>query len=208
MKRTVVVFLALGLVFGAIATAEAKPKPVKTTLYMHGVYQFGEVDGIEWLVSGTPPMQMDTTEPTESQPRSMFTGNPVLNRSCTGLPTGFPTWEATGVSGTVVGDAKLVVHLASPPTKLTARLWIDTPMFSCNDAYIEPLSEVVVDIPAGQNEVEIVFPGLKKKATFNMIVEILGSGVGQASRVFYDSPDMATSLEFSCVPAKGAKSCV
>lgn len=208
MKRFVVLILALGLLIGSIATAEAKPKPVKTTLYMHGVYQFGEVDGIEWLASGTPPMQMDTTEPTESQPRSMFTGNPALNRSCTGLPTGFPTWEATGVSGTVVGDAKLVVNLVSPPAKLTARLWIDTPMFSCNDAYIEPLSEVVVDIPAGQNEVEIVFPGLKKKATFNMIVEILGNGGGQASRVFYDSPDMATSFEFSCVPAKGTKSCL
>ena len=205
MKRLIGALLVLGMVAASIATASASSKPVKTTLYMHGVYQFGEVDGIDWIANGTPPMQMSSAKPDGAAPRSMHYNNPALNKSCTGLPTGFPTWEASGISGTVVGDAKLTMHFASPPTKVTARLWIDTPMFSCNDAYIAPLSEVVVDVPAGHSEVEIVFPGLKKKATFNMIVEILGAGASGQGRVLYDSVDMASALTFSCVPASGKK---
>ncbi len=208
MKRVAVLFLALGLLAGSIATAEAKKaKPVKTTLYMHGVYQFGEVDGIDWLANGTPPMQMTTSEPDSDAPRSMHYNNPALNKSCTGLPAGFPTWEATGISGTVVGDAKLTMHFASPPGRVTARLWIDTPLFSCNDAYVEPLSEILVEVPPGHNEVTIEFPDLNKKATINMIVELLGAGASAQGRVLYDSADMASALTFSCIPARG-KACI
>lgn len=207
MKKLIGVLLCLGLTVGSIATASAKPKPVKTTLYMHGVYQFGEIDGADWIANGTPPMQMTTAKPDGSAPKSMHYNNPALNKSCTGLPTGFPTWEAMGVAGTVIGDAKLTMNFASPPTKITARLWIDAPMFSCNEAYIQPTSEVIVDVLAGQNEVEIIFPKLKKEATFNMIVEILGAGASGQGRVLYDSTDMASALTFNCIPTHGS-SCI
>ncbi|HWC14696.1 MAG TPA: hypothetical protein VG929_08875 [Actinomycetota bacterium] len=208
MKKLITMLAVLSVV-AALQPAHAakKPKAAKTTLYMHGVHQLGEVDGIDWLANGAPPMQMTTAEPDAQEAKSMATGNPALNKSCTGLPLGFPTWEATGLSGTVVGDAKLKLHFVSPPTRVTARLWIDTPLFSCNDAYVLPTSEVVVDVPPGHNEVEIVFPKLKHKATFNMIVEILGSGSGQAGRLFYDSTDMASALTFTCIPKSG-KDCI
>jgi len=209
MKRLIGVLFCIGLLVGAVATASAKPKPrpVKTTLYFHGNYQFGEVDGIDWLANGTPPMQMNTTEPDGQAPKSMAGGNPGLNRSCTGLPAGFPTWEAMGIAGTIVGDAKLSLHMASPPTSMTARLWVDTPLFSCNESYVPPLSEVIVAVPPGHNEVEIVFPKLKIKAGFNLIVELLAGGSGQAGRVLYDSADMASALTFNCIPTSG-KSCI
>lgn len=207
MKKWLGILLVLGLIAGSMTTASAKVKAVKTTLYLHGNNALGEVDGVDWLANGAPPMQMNTAKPEGETPKSMATGNPALNRSCTGLPLGFPTWEASGVTGTIVGDAKLMVHVASPPTRLTARLWIDTPLFSCNEAFIPPTSEVLVEVPPGHNEVEIVFPDLKHKATFNMIVEIIGIGVGQAGRVLYDSTDMASALTFTCIPARG-KSCV
>lgn len=209
MKRALVLVAVLGLLVANVVAspAFAKPKGVKTTLYLHGVHELGELDGVEWLANGAPPMQMNTTKPEGDTPRSMFTGNPALNKSCTGLPTGFPTWEIQGVNGRIVGDAKLTMHFISPPSNVTARLWIDTPLFSCNEAFVPPTSEVVVPIPAGHNSVEIVFPKLDQKAEFNMIVEILGTGSGQAGRVLYDTPDMASALTFTCLPASG-KSCV
>jgi hypothetical protein len=207
MRRLVGVLALLTLIAATMSPALAKGKAVKTTLYMHGVYQLGELDGADWIANSTPPMQMTAAEPDGQAPRSMFTGNPALNKQCTGLPTGFPTWEAIGVAGKIVGDAKLTMNFVSPPANVTARLWVDTPMFSCNEAYVEPTVEVLVPVPAGQNAVEIVFPKLNIAAKYNMIVEILGTGGGQAGRVLYDSPDAASALEFTCIPASG-KACI
>lgn len=207
MKRFIGVVALLALIAATMSPALAKGKVVKTTLYMHGVYELGELDGVDWIANSTPPMQMSTAEPEGQTPRSMFTGNPALNKSCTGLPTGFPTWEAQGVAGKIIGDAKLTMHFVSPPSNVTARLWVDAPLFSCNDAYIPPTSEVVTPVPAGQNAVEIVFPKLNVTARYSMIVEIIGSGSGQAGRVLYDSTDAPSALTFTCVPTSG-KACI
>lgn len=205
MKRIFGLIAAAALI-ATIQPAQAAKKPVKTTLYLHGNHQFGDIDGVDHFANGMPPMSMDGKEPSAGHAKSMRNGTPGLNTKCTGLPLGFPTWQGN-FSGTIVGDAKLKLHFVSPPTRVTARLWTDTPVFSCNDAYIEPASEVIVEVPAGHNEIEVVFPKLKLKGAANIMIELLGTGAGSQGRVFYDSADMASNLSFNCIPAKGS-SCI
>ncbi|MDQ3878431.1 MAG: hypothetical protein M3290_08815, partial [Actinomycetota bacterium] len=136
--------------------------------------------------------------------------NPALNDECTGLPTAFPTFSGK-LTGTIVGDAHLTAYFLSAPATLKARLWVDTPVFSCNDAYIAPAAEVDVDVPPGQNSVDITFPKLNLTATQSILIEVLApSGTdykGQVGRLLYDSTNAATSLKFNCIPAAGASSC-
>ena len=213
MKKTLIVALALSLVAGALAmpaAAKKKAKPVSTTLYAHGPSTAGEVDGAVWVTeTGKPPLTLDATEPAAGLPKSQNFFSPGLNDQCTGLPLAFPTFQGD-LSGTIVGDVTMTAHFVSAPSKVLARIWTDVPNFSCNDAYVEPASEVEVDVPAGQSEVEIVFPGLKQEALSWVLVEILApSGTdykGQVGRLLYDSADAATRLEFNCIPASG-KSC-
>ncbi|HVF53324.1 MAG TPA: hypothetical protein VNC78_06910 [Actinomycetota bacterium] len=192
----------------ALAAKKKKPaaKPVATTLYMHGNYPAGEVDGVDWLANSVPPMSMDTTPGSEPFPRSMTIFNPLLNDQCSGIPLAFPTWVGN-ITGTIVGDAKITAHFLSAPGTITARIWVDTPVMSCNDAYIPPASEVDFALPSGQGSVEIVFPNLKLTAQANVMIEILsysGTGYkGQVGRVLYDSASAETKLEFSCIPASG-----
>ena len=206
MKRSLILLLAAGMVAASFATAEAAKKPVKTTLYLHGYSDLGEIDGADNFANATPPMAMDGTKPDGGTPKSMHSGTPGLNTRCTGFPVAFPTWQGN-VTGTIVGDAKLTAHFVSPPTRVTARLWVDTPVFSCNEAYIEPVAEVVVEVPAGHSEVEIVFPKLKAKAGYNVLIQLLGAGTGSQGRVLYDAAEYASNLSFNCVPAKGS-SCI
>ena len=76
MKRFLVLFLALGLVVGSIATADAKKKakPVATTLYLHGTSDAGEAEMAD-NVAGGLFMMMDTTKPDAATPKSMFVTN-------------------------------------------------------------------------------------------------------------------------------------
>jgi hypothetical protein len=198
---------------GAIAKKKKKKKakPVATTLFLHGSNPSGDVEGAQWLVdylanSQNNPMVMDSTEPADGAPKSMNLHNPALNTQCTGLPAGFPTWVGD-LAGTIKGDAKLTVDfLAAPTTTVTARLWPDIlPFAACNDAYIAPAAEVTVDVPEGQNSVEIIFKKVKIKSAQTLMLELIGGRDAEAARVFYDSSDFASKLEFKCLPAKGKK---
>lgn len=216
MKRAIAVALALGLLGSSfvVPASAKKAKPVKTTLYMHGQTPSGEVDGVQWFADGAgfqSPLTLDTTEPSDPMPKSMNYFNPALNDQCTGLPLGFPTFTGT-LAGTIVGDAKMTLHFASAPAAIKARIWTDIAPFSaCNENYIEPASEVDVDVPAGQNAVEVTFPKLKLKAANSIMIEILalsGSDYrGQVGRLLYDSTAAPTSITFNCIPAAGAKTC-
>lgn len=211
MRKALIVALVSGLIAGALvgpATAgKKKPKPVATTMYFHAPSQFGEVDGAQWAADGfaKPPGFLDATEPAAGPPKSQSLGNPALNTQCAGLPLGFPTFQGD-FAGTIVGDATIIANFVSPPGTVTARLWTDTPAFSCNEGYIAPASEVVVDVPAGQNEVEIVFPDLNLPGQSWILLELLGEGATYEGRLLYDSSDAMTRLEFNCIPASG-KSC-
>lgn len=213
MKKTLIVALSLGLVMGALAAPatakKKKAKPVATTMFAHGPSQFGEVDGVQWLADGAgkPPLTLDATAPGAGTPKSMNFFSPLLNSKCTGLPLAFPTFQGD-LAGTIVGDVKMTAYFLSAPGTIKARLWTDVPNFSCNDGYVEPASEVDVTVPAGRNEVEIVFPGLNQKAGSWVLIELLapsgGNYRGQVGRLLYDSADAATRLEFNCLPASGS----
>ena len=227
MKKVVAVGIALGLVVGSL-TAPAmaakkkkkkKPavvKPVPTTLYAHGPSPVGEIDGAQWfteLGSVPSPLTLDAVKPDGTQPKSMTFANPALNDTCSGLPTAHPVFNGPLV-GTIKGDAKITGYFAAAPSKdLIARIWVDTSTFNCNDGYIPPASEVKFEVPAGQSEVVITFPGLNVTAQSHVMITILtadaASGwAGQAGRLLYDSTSALTRLEFPCIPAKGKKACV
>lgn len=226
MKKIVVAGLAAALVAGALtgpAAAQKKkkkpkpPAPVATTFYMHGNYPFGELDGAEWFVNTaqgtvTDPMLMDPTEPAGGNSKSQNVFSPALNDNCSGLPIAYPTWQGK-VSGTITGDMKLTAYFTSLPGTVTARVWADVAAFTCNDAYPTPIAEATIDMPNGQGAVEITFPGINAAVTSHIILQInapdAGSGYGgQIGRVMYDSTTNTTMLEFLCLPAAGATSCV
>lgn len=221
MKKTLSITIVLALVFAAFAIGPAQAKkrkkkkaaPVETTLYMHGSAPLGEIDGVQWTADGSGPeslMTLSAEEPTGAT-KSMNYFSPALNSRCTGLPLAFPTFTGP-LAGTITGDAKMTAHFVSAPATIKARIWADIGAFTmCNDAYVEPAAEVDVEVPAGQNAVEIVFPGLDLPAQASIMIEILApSGQdygGQVGRLLYDSPDAPTSITFSCIPASGT-SCV
>lgn len=207
MKKLLFVALSAALVGGALAApaSGAKAKPVKTSLYLHGAYPAGEGDGADWIANSTPPMSMDPTEPSAAEPKSMGYSGAAFNDQCSGLPLVFPTWVGN-LQGTIVGDAHLKAHFVAAPATITARIWVDTPVFSCNESFVPPAQEVQVEIPAGHNEVDIVFKGLRLKATANVMIELLSQSPAAQGRVLYDSADMASVLQFKCIPARG-KSC-
>lgn len=217
MKRAFVVALSLALMAGALTPAadaakrkKKKPKSVATALFMHGQSQFGEVDGAQWAADGfgpESPMTLDANKPAAGQPKSMNYFNPLLNDQCTGLPTGFPTFTGK-LAGTIVGDAKMTLHFLSAPATIKARIWADIGAFTaCNDNYVEPASEVDVNVAPGQSSVEVVFPGLNLPATSSIMIEILAySGrdyKGQVGRLLYDSASAPSGITFDCIPASG-----
>lgn len=219
MRRTMVLFLIMTLLFGSVVSAEAakkkkkKVKPVETVLYMHGNYPIGDL--IEWVssISEGTKMIMDTEEPNGSMAKSMSFGPPVVgNAQCTGNEL-FPSWEGE-VTGTIVRNVTWKAHVASAPATVVARLWVDVPFGSCTsetagvEAFVDPVAEVEVEIPPGQNEIEIVFEGLGKlPVQANMIVEIHRPADTEQGRILYDSADMATQIVFPCIPSGAAKTC-
>ena len=221
LRKLLIVGLAAGVVAGALVMpAHAKkkkkpPPPVATTMFMHGPSPIGEVDGAQWLADGSAaqsPMTLDGVAPTGGQAKSQAYFSPALNDQCTGLPAAFPTFTGN-LTGTIVGDAKLTLHFLRAPATIKARIWVDIGAFTmCNDAYVEPASEVDVEIPGGQSKVEVVFPGLNLPATASVMIEVLAlSGPdwgGQVGRLLYDSTTTDSKIEFGCIPPSGAASCI
>lgn len=212
MKKIFIVGLAVGVAASGLmapaSAAKKKKKPVATTLYMHGNGPVGE--GFEFAIYVTEgrPMTMDATEPAAGPPKSMSYSFERGNPDCTGNSL-FPSWEGK-LTGTIVGDVKLQANFLAAPSTVIARLWNDVPFASCTspaagtDAFVAPVAEVQAEVPAGQNEVEIVFEDLNVKVLGNIIVELHQTNPTNQGRVLYDSSDFPTRLEFSCIPASGS----
>jgi hypothetical protein len=205
------VLLGFGLVAGSLvspAVAARKPKPVATTLYMHGTLPVADLT--EWLTgaaNGTHRM-MDATEPAAGAPKSQSFSFVAGNLQCTGNEL-FPSWEGK-IAGKLASDVTIKANFVSAPTTVTARVWIDVPFGSCTSSntgatdFQPPVAEVTVDVPPGSNEVEIVLEGLKgKKAKFSMIVQLHQTSPTGQGRILYDSADFASRVEFKCIPASG-----
>lgn len=214
MRKAIIIGLALALLVGvtsapAVAKKKKKAKPVVTTLYLHGNAALGELD-IPDALDGMY-MVMDPAEP-EGQPKSMTMAMITAvaatspNPQCAGSPL-FPVWVGD-VEGKIVGDMTFTFHTLSSPTSVDVRVWPDVGSLACNESYPTPAAEVTVDVPPGHGEVEAVLEGVKFDAVRRIMVQITPSASPPPTlgRVFYDSPDFASSLEFKCIPAKG-KSC-
>ena len=212
MRRKLIVLAVLtavtaGMVaFPADAAKKKKVKPVATTLYMHGTTPLGEADGLAWLGDNTFIMKMDGTEPAGPMKSMAWHAQSVMiwNDQCTGLPVGFPTWIGD-LNGQIVGDVTVTLYGMGPAETITARLWTDVPPFSCNDAYVPPLSEIQVESKAG--EFEVVFENINVTAASHLLLEFLGP-TPSFGRVEYDAANVSTRVEFGCVPPAGAKSCI
>lgn len=225
MKRSLILFLALGLVAGSIATAEAKkkPKPVATKLFLHGATVAGENDSFSLVNEAFLPM--DATEPTGGEPKSRMITNYLAgpNTQCAGNNL-FPVWSGE-LSGTIKGDVKLTFNAIGTPGDVVVRIWPDIAAGSslCDtsnpvspaDNYVDAAGETVVTLPPGTGTVEAVMKNVNLTAMASVVIQLSpavavdvpdpgGSVLAPfVSRVLYDSPDFASVLEFSCLPASG-----
>jgi hypothetical protein len=219
--------LAAGVLVASIAApAMARPaKPVATTLYLHGTEQIGETESFSVVADTLLPM--DATKPTGTDIKSKMITNYGVgpNASCAGNNL-FPVWSGK-VTGHIKGDMKFTFNTVGTPGQVEVRVWPDVFSSMCDSEnpaapasdYPDPAGAVTVDLPAGPGTVEAVMKGVDFDAIGTLVVQIspivavdIPSPGGSVlapyhSRILYDSTDYASSLQFSCIPAKGAKSC-
>lgn len=215
MRKKVAVTLLVGLVAAAVAVGPAhagkkKTKPV--TFYLHGTETVGEIDTANDFAVRYKPMS--TTKPAEPAPRSVswitWTGEPAMWNDCAGSFL-LPVWSGS-VSGRIVGDLKVELHTFSAPTSVEIQIWPDLLSQQCatNDVstgeYPVPAAQETVEIAGGPATTEVVLKDVDFKAASSITLQIRPHGP-MPGRVLYDSPDYASSLTFTCIPASG-RSCV
>jgi hypothetical protein len=224
MKRTIVLIvvglLTAGLLSGgATAAKKKKAKPVKTTLYFHGGELVGETESMGSV--NDVPLPMSPEKPSGSEPKSKQIINGVVtpNGKCANNNL-FVNWKGD-VAGTIKGDVKVTFSTVSSPGQVLVRLWPDIAALSCTSEvsgsadYPEPAGETVVDLPPGTGEVTATLKNVKAKAIGSLLVQIspahMDTPAGRQvfppsfARVLYDTPDFASRIEFTCIPAKGKR---
>lgn len=216
MKRFFVLFLALGLVAGSIATADAKKKakPVAATLYLHGTSDAGEAEMAD-NVAGGLFMMMDTTKPDAATPKSMFVTNYIVgpNTMCSGNGL-LPTWKGT-LAGTVKGDLTVTLNtIGSPAAVMQVDIFPDG-TGGCeagelgSTGYVPPVASTVVDVPPGPGVTEVKFENVNFKAIGSLVLMLSIPGAPANPyqvRVLYDGAGFESSIQLSCAPSTG-KSC-
>lgn len=216
MKRFFVLFLALGLVAGSVATADAKKKakPVATTLYLHGTSDAGEAELAD-NVSGGLFMAMDATKPDAATPKSMFVTNYFVgpNTACSGNAL-LPTWKGA-MAGTVKGDLTVTLNtIGSPVAQMQVDVFADG-TGGCDSAvgstgFVPPVASTIVDVPPGPGVTEVKFENVNFKTIGSLVLMLSIPGAPANPyqvRVLYDGAGFESNLSFSCTPAAG-KSCV
>ena len=216
MKRFVVLFLALGLVAGSIATADAKKKakPVKTSLFLHGTSDVGETE-IADNVAGGLFMAMDPTKSDAATPKSMFVTNYFVgpNTACSGNGL-LPTWKGA-LAGTVKGDLTVTLNtIGSAAAQMQVDLFADGTGGCESDlgstGFVPPVASAIVAVPPGPGVTEVKFEDVNFKATASlvMMLSIPGAPANPYQvRVLYDGAGYDSNIQLSCIPA-GGSSCV
>lgn len=230
IKKVLTLALAVGLVAGALqgpALAKKKPKATPITFYLHGQTELGENDSMAAVNDVYLPM--DSTEPSGSTPKSRFVTNYLVgpNTQCAGN-TLFPIWNGK-VSGHITGDLTVTLNAVSTPGgQVDIRIWPDVMSQACSSDnpaapasdYIEPVAEAIVDVPPGPGQITATIKGVDFAAVSSLTMQLsptvlvdLPSPAGALtepwiSRVLYDTPDYASSVQFSCTPNKGSASCI
>ncbi len=191
---------------GTVTAAQA------ATFYLHGSQPAGEASAPDALLDGAF-MPMDANAPVDAQPKSMQVVNYLIGPNTHCAPNAlFPAWSGQ-VSGQVVGDltftfdaAALVVTTApgvSGPY-LLVRLWPDASA-GCNDAYVEPASQALVHLGAGQQTVSVTLPnpdGFSVEESMSVGISSVEGGPGTwtspyVARILYDGAGNASNLKFS-----------
>jgi hypothetical protein len=206
MRKAAVLLVVASLALVILQPAQAKKpgkSPVPTTLYLHGSSLSGEADSAPGLIDLVSFMKMDATAPTGSEPRSK--GYVWTNYACAGNRL-HPVWLGD-MSGTIVGDITLTFTSVSVPQSIDVRIWPDVFAQTCNADYPDPVAEATIEVPAGRGVVEIVIPNKSFIAHQGLMIQLSPTNIVTDApglgRVFYDSTDADSRIEFSCVPLKG-----
>lgn len=224
-KRVIVTGLVLGLLAGALVMpAEAAkkkkpaaPAPVPTVMYLEGSADTGEEDAGVPVVASGEYLQLTKAPGTGEKSMGIYSYSAGPNNKCAGNSL-FPVFQGA-FAGTITGDLKVTFEaMGTPGSKVEVRVWPDlgaTPEAPiCNDAYIEPAGAVEVPLPSSRGPVEAVIPGLNVTAGTNLVIQltaVAGSATAPTvppfvGRAYYGLD--TTKVEFSCLPASGAASCL
>lgn len=123
-----------------------------------------------------------------------------------------PVWTGL-VSGKVVGDLTVTLHTIAPPRPLEVQIYADVVTMACasNDLsegeYPEPVAAATVTPAGGLQALEVSFEDVNFKVRSTLMLQLRPAGGPYGGRILYDAPDYASSVEFSCIPARG-KSCL
>ena len=208
MKKTVITTILAALLVGAFAAAPAeagKAKAKKVTFYLHGTETIGEIDLANNF--GTGYLSMDAAEPEGAAPKSI---SGLLWKEhwndCAGM-AGLPSWTGP-VSGHIKGTMKLTLHTISRPAGgLEIEIWPDMTTQQCasnsvsEGSYPEPVAMETIQLAPGHAETVVTFKNVNFKAVSSLLVQITPTGVPAgvgSTRILYDSPDFASSFEFTC----------
>jgi hypothetical protein len=206
--RALVSILAVAAVAGVLNAplAQAKPKPVTVTQYLHGTNDIGEVQG---QTDGYGVM--DAKAPTGTSAKSYgitnYVGGP--NTECAGNAL-FPVWVGA-VNGTPTGDAKVDLFLQTVGSgSFEVRLFANVEEQLCNEEYPGVMASETVTFTNGQAKASVVLKNInrKRKPVGSLMLQVTPvlSVPPYIARVQYDATTVNSHISFSCVPKSG-KTC-
>ena len=193
------------------AAEETATAPVET-LYLHGTQVVGEVETPDTFL--TANRAMSPTAPTGTDAKSMQVVNYVRgpNTKCSGNGL-VPTWEAA-LDGTISGPVTVTLNTAGiPASTMQVRLFSDVGMNACNETFVPPIADKIVDVAAGQAETVVTFEAVDAVVTTNLVLMLNAPSTNVKvpenpspaqpfahTRVFYDAISAASRVQFGCVP--------
>ena len=197
------------LVGGAVnaSMAQAKPKPVLVTQYLHGTQDIGEVQG-----QSEGYGEMNSTPPTGTSARSYgitnYVGGP--NTECAGNSL-FPVWVGA-IDGTPTGDMKVDLFLQTAGSgSFEVRVFGNVEEQLCNEEYPGVLASETVSFTSGQDKASVVIKKFNRKGKSfgSLMIQITPvlAAPPYIARVQYDSTAANSRITFSCLPKAGKKSC-
>lgn len=209
MQAIVALAAALTLLIAVPAVAlEGDPEePIieEVTWYLHGNDQIGELSYVQTL--GEIDV-MDTNEPAAGDPDSKGITNYLVgpNTNCSGNGL-LPSWQGQ-VRGRMHAVTVTLNTLALPGTTVDVKLFADASR-GCNDSASPLTASRTVTLPEGEGEVTVDFGDLSVDVRGGMIMMIHVTNPASTSqgRVFYDSADALSRIDFLCEVPEGLTSC-